>query len=311
MKKFLLPALMLVVGSVQAQLLTEDFESYNVGDYIGVVAPAWETWNANGEGTEEDAPVTDEAAQSGSQSLKISGDQLGPTAGGPLDVMLAIGLEDTVEVTFSILVPDSSAGYYNMQEAYGTGGSWGADNGQWAFSCFFNSDGTMQITREGVTHLDTTYTPGEWLKVTHFVDINAGLLHLYHNDEYMAQLPYDGTTVGGINFYALGDASVPPLFYIDDVYIDRGVPLTDGLADLKPIECQFGPNPAQDFIWLQANLQDAQIRVLGLDGKVVMQERRNDLAMGTDLQLNLENGIYLLELTNGSKRVTRRLVIQK
>ena len=127
----------------------------------------------------------------------------------------------------------------------------------------------------------------------------------------MAQLPYDGTTVGGINFYALGDASVPPLFYIDDVYIDRGVPLTDGLADLKPIECQFGPNPAQDFIWLQANLQDAQIRVLGLDGKVVMQERRNDLAMGTDLQLNLENGIYLLELTNGSKRVTRRLVIQK
>ena len=61
----------------------------------------------------------------------------------------------------------------------------------------------------------------------------------------------------------------------------------------------------------QANLDNALVRVLGLDGKVVLEERRNDLVAGAELDLNLNNGIYLLELTSGTKRVTQRLVIQK
>ena len=52
------------MGAVNAQLLTEDFESY-AGDYIAVSgqpAGVWSTWTIGAEGTAEDAQISNEAA---------------------------------------------------------------------------------------------------------------------------------------------------------------------------------------------------------------------------------------------------------
>jgi len=300
MKHILLPALLLTAGALNAQLYTENFDSYAVGDYIAVEAgPAWVTWTAGTEGTEIDAQVTDEAALSGAQSLKIFGNE----AGGPLDVVLVAGLEGAFEVTFNLLIPEGSSGYYNVQENQVPGTAW-------AFDCFMNVNGTMSFGIDQVEVLTASYTPGEWLKLTHLIDTNSDLMHLYLNDEYVAQLPYDGAQIGGVNFYALGDGSAP-LYYVDDVIVDTTDPVVDNVQVVTALDCTFGPNPAQDFVRVQANLDNALVRVLALDGKVVLQERRNDLLGGAQLNLDLDNGIYLLELTNGSQRMTQRLVIQK
>ena len=88
-------------------------------------------------------------------------------------------------------------------------------------------------------------------------------------------------------------------------------PVVDNVKLTTPIDCTFGPNPAQEFVRIQANLDNALVRILGLDGKVVLQERRNDLVIGSEFNLDLDNGIYLLEVTNGINRMTQRLVIQK
>ncbi|MGB0178832.1 MAG: T9SS type A sorting domain-containing protein [Flavobacteriales bacterium] len=300
MKHILLPALLLTAGALNAQLYTENFDSYAVGDYIAVEAgPAWVTWIAGTEGTEIDAQVTDEAALSGAQSLKIFGNE----AGGPLDVVLVAGLEGAFEVTFNLLIPEGSSGYYNVQENQVPGTAW-------AFDCFMNVNGTMSFGIDQVEVLTASYTPGEWLKLTHLIDTNSDLMHLYLNDEYVAQLPYDGAQIGGVNFYALGDGSAP-LYYVDDVLVDTTDPVVDNVQVVTALDCTFGPNPAQDFVRVQANLDNALVRVLALDGKVVLEERRNDLVGGAQLNLDLDNGIYLLELTNGSQRMTQRLVIQK
>jgi len=300
MKHILLPALLLTAGALNAQLYTENFDSYAVGDYIAVEAgPAWVTWTAGTEGTEIDAQVTDEAALSGAQSLKIFGNE----AGGPLDVVLVAGLEGAFEVTFNLLIPEGSSGYYNVQENQVPGTAW-------AFDCFMNVNGTMSFGIDQVEVLTASYTPGEWLKLTHLIDTNSDLMHLYLNDEYVAQLPYDGAQIGGVNFYALGDGSAP-LYYVDDVIVDTTDPVVDNVQVVTALDCTFGPNPAQDFVRVQANLDNALVRVLALDGKVVLQERRNDLVGGAQLNLDLDNGIYLLELTNGTQRLTQRLVIQK
>ena len=116
--------------------------------------------------------------------------------------------------------------------------------------------------------------------------------------------------IGGVNFYALGDGSAP-LYYVDDVLVDITDPVVDNVQVVTALDCTFGPNPAQDFVRVQANLDNALVRVLALDGKVVLEERRNDLVGGAQLNLDLDNGIYLLELTNGSQRMTQRLVVQK
>jgi len=300
MKHILLPALLLTASALNAQLYTENFDSYAVGDYIAVEAgPTWVTWTSGTEGTEIDAQVTDEAALSGAQSLKIFGNE----AGGPLDVVLVAGLEGAFEVTFNLLIPEGSSGYYNVQENQVPGTAW-------AFDCFMNVNGTMSFGIDQVEVLTASYTPGEWLKLTHLIDTNSDLMHLYLNDEYVAQLPYDGAQIGGVNFYALGDGSAP-LYYVDDVLVDTTDPVVDNVQVVTALDCTFGPNPAQDLVRVQANLDNALVRVLALDGKVVLEERRNDLVGGAQLNLDLDNGIYLLELTNGSQRMTQRLVIQK
>ena len=126
MKQFLLPALLLTAGALNAQLYTEDFDGYAVGDYISVEgAPAWAVWTAGNEGGDMDAQVSEEAALSGTQSLKI----FGTNAGGPMDVVLVAGLEGAYEVTFSMLIPEGNSGYYNVQENQIPGTAW-------AFDCF-------------------------------------------------------------------------------------------------------------------------------------------------------------------------------
>ncbi|MGB1385043.1 MAG: T9SS type A sorting domain-containing protein [Flavobacteriales bacterium] len=302
MKQFLLPALLLTAGALQAQLFTDDFEGYTVGDYISIEgAPAWAVWTAGNEGGAMDSQISDEAALSGSQSMKI----FGGVAGGPMDIMLVAGLTGAYEITFNMLIPEGNAGYYNVQENQSPGVAW-------AFECNLNGDGTVNYNIDGGTYtLDATYTPGTWLKITHLIDTDSDLMHLYYDDVYLGQLPYDGGQIGGVNFYAAGDGINVPTYYIDDVFVDVTDPVVDDVQAVTPLECAFGPNPAQDFVRVQANLDNATVRVLGLDGKVVLEQRRNDLVSGAQLNLDLNNGIYLLELTNGAKRITQRLVIQK
>jgi hypothetical protein len=302
MKQFVLPALLLISGAVSAQLLNEDFEGYAVGDYIAVEgAPIWATWTAGNEGTTMDAQVSDEAALSGTQSLKI----FGGVGGGPMDVMLIAGLTGAYEVTFNMLIPEGNSGYYNVQENQIPGTAW-------AFECNLNADGSFIYNIDGGTYtLDGTFTPGEWLKVTHLLDTDSDLMHVYFNDEYLGQLPYDGAQIGGVNFYAAGDGLTVPTYYVDDVFVDVTDPVTDGISMVNALECSFGPNPAQDFIRVTSNLERATVRVLSLDGKVVLSQLRNDLASGAHIALDLDNGIYLVEVTNGVQRTTQRLVVTR
>ena len=77
------------------------------------------------------------------------------------------------------------------------------------------------------------------------------------------------------------------------------------------MEMTFGPNPAKETLRITANFDKAVVRILALNGQVVFEDVRSDLRGGTEVDLNLDNGIYLLELNHDMKRSTQRLVIQK
>ena len=82
------PLLVLIFGLVSqlgvAQTFSDDFESYNVGDYIGVESTEWTTWSGT-VGGNEDAPVVEDNAHSGSNSTYYSSTS---GTGGPQDVIL-------------------------------------------------------------------------------------------------------------------------------------------------------------------------------------------------------------------------------
>jgi hypothetical protein len=303
MKHLFLPVLLLTSSLASAQLLTEDFEGYAVGDYISVEgAPIWTTWTSGNEGTTMDAQVSDEAALSGAQSLKI----FGGVAGGPMDIMLIAGLTGAYDVTFNILVPEGNSGYYNVQENQIPGTAW-------AFECVLASNGMVTYNIDNATYtLEGSYTPGSWLKIQHLIDTDSDLMHIYFDDVYLGQLPFDGGQLGGVNFYAAGDGVTTPTYYVDDVFVDVTDPVVDGIQTVvSSVECTFGPNPAADQVMLNANIAQGVVRILSLDGKVVHEERRNDLNNRASIQFNLNNGIYLLELSQGGQRTTQRLVVQR
>jgi hypothetical protein len=51
------------------------------------------------------------------------------------------------------------------------------------------------------------------------------------------------------------------------------------------------------------------MRVIALNGQLVLEGQLNNLSKGELIEFSLEDGIYFLELTSGQERSTQRLVI--
>ena len=90
-KATILLSSLIAASSVNAQIFSDDFEGYNVGDYIGPPSTEWTTWSGT-EGGAEDAQVTSAQASSGSNSIYFSSTD---PNGGPQDVILDFGQQYT------------------------------------------------------------------------------------------------------------------------------------------------------------------------------------------------------------------------
>ena len=114
MKKFTLLAASLCAALVSFGQWSENFDSYTVGDYMGVVGEGsgWTTWSGAGAGTAEDVKVSDGQAQSGSNSIFFDGG----AGGGPQDVVLDFGGE-YADGTFHLdmAIYADSGFYFNLQ----------------------------------------------------------------------------------------------------------------------------------------------------------------------------------------------------
>ena len=71
------------------------------------------------------------------------------------------------------------------------------------------------------------------------------------------------------------------------------------------------PNPSKGQVLFQSNVDVGAIRIVGMDGRVVREEKAEGLIAGVHLNLNLPNGLYLCELNAGPSRFTIRLMISQ
>lgn len=300
MKQFLLPCALLLAGSVFAQtpILEENFDSYEAGAYIGVASEGvWTTWSGV-TGTDEDGIVSDEFAQSGTNSLKI----FGAVGGGPMDVVLPIDISEAYELSFSIYVPSGNAAYLNIQETATIGEAW-------AFDMTFDSNGTAELQIDQVTSETKPYNMDAWNSVSFRMDPVNDRAEIYLNDEYMNNILFDDI-IGSLNLYGYGDGVAPGLYYIDDLIIVETDDVMNSIAE-SDLELSFGPNPASNYIQLSSNVNEGIIRILALNGQVVSEKTLNNLSSGARVDLNLENGIYLVELSSGVNRTMHKLVVNK
>tara|TARA_B100000780_G_scaffold70354_1_gene46934 strand:- start:5834 stop:6736 length:903 start_codon:yes stop_codon:yes gene_type:complete len=300
MKHFILPCALLVFGSAfgQTPLLEENFDSYAVGDYIGASSAVFSTWSG-ATGGDEDAQVSDEQSNSGTQSLKI----FGSMAGGPMDIYLPIGLETAYEVSFNVYVPSGNSAYINVQEQLIPGQAW-------AFDLVFASNGQVMFGIDQIDLAFGSYSPDSWTAISFRMDPVNDRAEIFVGGVYLANVAFDDV-IGGINFFGYGDGASEGLYYIDDVVVVETDDVINGLEEANQLDVAFGPNPANNFIQLSSNASNGVVRIMALNGQIVKEITATNLLSGTRIDLDLDNGIYLVELTSNGNRTMRKLVISK
>lgn len=297
MKTPLLFGGLLLASTAFAQLYSEGFEGYAAGDYVCVDNPVWVPWSGdNAAGTDEDGLITSAEAHTGSNSLNIIGQT------GPMDVVMVTGLSSgSYECSWFMKIPANYAGYYNVQENTVPGVGW-------AYEAYFAEDGTFEYIMDDAQVSTGTYPVDEWFELTHEIDLDNDFIQVYINDVWVGAWTFD-SDFGGVNFFGTGTASAVGNWFIDDIVIDAAT-FTLGVAEAAPeLELSFGPNPATNSILLTGNVDQAWVRILGLNGRLVHEELVSGLNRGAQLDLNLVDGIYFIELTEGARRTMQRLVI--
>lgn len=208
-KAMILLSSLIAVSSVNAQIFSDDFEGYNVGDYIGPGSTEWTTWSGT-EGGAEDVQVTDAQASSGSNSIHFSSTSAN---GGPQDVILDFGQQYTDGIFVfesDFYIDNGNNGYFNFQATSTPGQTW-------AFNCNM-ADGIISLD-DGVTSdlALGTYTPETWFTLRIEANLSTGRWQASHNGTCFGVWANSVNEIASADLFPINGSS----FYMDDVSFDH------------------------------------------------------------------------------------------
>lgn len=203
---WLLAILFITPNFLNAQTFSDDFEGYNVGDYIGANSSNWTTWSGTTGGA-EDAKVVDDKAASGTKSIYF----MGSANGGPQDVVLPFGgvyETGTFEYAMKMYVPLGKGAYFNMQGAQQIGTLWSLD-------CFLNNDGTMSINVPASGNVGMINFPADiWFELKFEVNLNTNTWKLFKDGTLALEFQSATNKVASIDLFPTDGNSE---FWVDDV----------------------------------------------------------------------------------------------
>lgn len=215
MKKILLSlsflALIGISSNAQTILFADSFETYTSGGFLAQQAtPAWTTWS-NAPGSSEDAIISTEQANSGTQSVKISNTSM--------DIILPLGNKTSgkFNVSFYYYIPSGFGGYFNLQHFQAPGN-------QWANEVYFGNGGSGNLQANGAT-TNFSHANDQWIFIENHVDIDNDTAALFIDGAHIATWPFatqasggaGAAQLGGVNFYGGAITGQSPTYYFDDV----------------------------------------------------------------------------------------------
>lgn len=288
----------------QQSLFTENFENYDSDQNISTQSPFVNTWSG---GSADDALVTQEQANSGSQSIKID-----DSSGARSDLIMPLNnlTTGTVEVELSMYVPSLSGGYFNMQKTSTPGD-------EWAFEVFIGEE-AWHIAGGDTVVFDFPLDSWNQFSVSVDLDVSTATISLngslINTWDWNSSASGDGdfNQVGGINLFAGSPFELPPLSYIDDVsatFIPTGTVVSVLEADIKEMVSIY-PNPASDHI--SVSLEDASsatVTILNSAGKSVINTVLNNTESTIDIS-KLGAGLYIVKVDNGKKSSTKKMIVR-
>ncbi|HLV23176.1 MAG TPA: T9SS type A sorting domain-containing protein [Moheibacter sp.] len=310
MKKIYFLALSLMLGfGVNAQILTDDFESYPLGPYFG---GHWSNWsNTSGP---ENIIIADDQSTSGTQSGFIGSD-------GIQDPVLVLGLRESGlwTVQFNMYIDFGSTGYFNIQQ---TIANMGVD-GNWANQFYFGIEpiATPAVT-PGIGYVTGTefyypfaYPEEQWFTVKLEVDLSAGTLKMYFDGELVeldpespdGSIPYGGDQfmMEAMNFYSHSDFS-SNAYYLDDIVFVEG---EMGVADMTGAAISVYPTVVKDMVNISAKSNISDIAVFNTAGQQVLKSNPNSVSTQVNMT-SLPAGVYIVKIQAGKETLTKKVVVK-
>lgn len=227
MRIFLLSALGLLTFSINAQLFSDNFDAYSVGQYLGPQSLTWSTWSGT-EGGAEDVQITNTNASTSPNSIYLASTAAN---GGPQDVVLKFGqLYNSGVFTLQnkFFINAGKTGYYNIQGALTIGNLW-------ALNVNFNA-GQLLID-DGITPnlVLTSYPEATWFELKIEANLTLHVWKAYMDGNLI------GTWVNGVNTVASADffPVQNTQMYLDDVAFDH-VPFTLPTLDALVADIDMG-----------------------------------------------------------------------
>ncbi len=203
---------MLSLG-LNAQIFSDDFESYVTGQHLAQQAGfPWTTWSG-ATGGAEDPLVTEAQAQQGSKSFVIEGTN---------DCVLIFGdsTEGRYKIDFYIYIPSGKLGYYNLLATFA------GSNSEWATQVFFDAGGQGHMDAGAESAATFTYNYDQWIHIEHYVDLDNDWAEFYVDGDYVYDWQWTLGTFGNpvpkrlsaADFYAwTGNAKGTPQAYYDNL----------------------------------------------------------------------------------------------
>lgn len=196
-----------------AQSFSDDFEGYNLGDYIGANSADWTTWSGTTGGA-EDAQTVNNQALSGTQSIYFSTTNDG---GGPQDVVLPFGGAHNLgqfTLTQNFRVESGQGAYFNIQGDVAIGVTW-------ALSCqiqqtgdifFYNGNGTVA---SGTIAFDT------WFEIRVECDLNTNEWEAFVDGNSLGTWANDYNQVASLDLFPVNGSNQGgnslSSYWVDDV----------------------------------------------------------------------------------------------
>lgn len=203
-------ASLLIGGSLNAQIFSDNFESYAVGSYLGPQSASWTTWTASQEGTSTDVTINNNQASSGANSIYFSSTA---ASGGPQDVVLLFGQMYnsgifTYESDFYINANKNL--YFNFQGTQTIGQIWALN---------VNMDAGMISIDDGETpNLATgSYASNTWFTFKIEANLTLGIWKAFVDGNQIGQWENGTNSVASLNLYPVQNSQ----FYVDDVSFDH------------------------------------------------------------------------------------------
>jgi hypothetical protein len=321
MKRILLSALAAVplFAMSQTTIFTENFDTYNDQDWAGDVSSVMSTWSGvTGAGSSDDVPVTSAESSSPSNSVQVTG----PQAGGSQDAMVVFPSNYTAgryEFSMKYKVASGMGGYFNLQSDGAVPGT------AWLAEIYFDAAGAGYVAAAGQQYT-FNYTNGAWIDVVCVVDIDSDMGNIWiegvqAGSGFVLSLEADGTgtganmSFGGINLYsASGDATAACEYYVDDLMLveTTGVGLEEEVLNAS---MNVVPNPSNgNFVldYTDMSMENATVTLVDILGKTIYSKKMSVVGNASlPFNMNLRNGVYFVTVTDGTSKLTKKIIVKK